>query len=189
MGFLDQVKGLAEKVGNTVEKGAKSVSDGSKKMAEKSRLKKEISSLENEITSAYVSIGKVYFSRISENPEPECAGAVETIVSKGARVEQLRQVLASLDDRQTCANCGASISKEQKFCDKCGAKVDSAVVVEPVEAEPVVSSTETVAGTETEIVTEPDVQTETPEDVKICTECGKPAAMSQIFCENCGKKF
>ena len=183
MGFLEQVKDLAGKVGNTVEKGAKSVSDGSKKMAEKSRLKKEISSLENEITSAYVSIGKVYFSRISENPEPECAGAVETIVSKGARIEQLRQLLDSLEDKTTCANCGASISKGQKFCDKCGAKVES--IAEPINVEPVVSS----ADTETAPAGEAAAPSETSEDVKICTECGKPAAMSQIFCENCGKKF
>lgn len=179
MGFLEQVKDLAGKVGNTVEKGAKSVSDGSKKMAEKSRLKKEISSLENEITSAYVSIGKVYFSRISENPEPECAGAVETIVTKGARIEQLRQLLDGLEDKTTCTNCGASISKGQKFCDKCGAKVES--VAEPINVEPVVSSSDPAG--------EAAAPAETSEDVKICTECGKPAAMSQIFCENCGKKF
>ncbi len=180
MGFFEQVKDLAGKVGNTVEKGAKSVSDNSKKLAEKSRIKKEISSLENEITSAYVSIGKVYFDRISENPEPECANAVETIVSKGARVEQLRQILDNLEDKQACSNCGATISKAQKFCDKCGAKVESVVSPEPVVAETV---DETVA--ETAPVSEPEVS----EDIKICTECGKPAAMSQVFCENCGKKF
>ncbi|MDE5771790.1 MAG: zinc ribbon domain-containing protein [Ruminococcus sp.] len=188
MGFFDQVKDLAGKVGNTVEKGAKSVSDGSKKMAEKSRIKKEISSLENEITSAYVSIGKVYFSRISENPEPECAGAVETIVSKGARIEQLRQILDNLEDKQNCANCGAIISKEQKFCDKCGAKVESVFVAEP-EPTNVVEPVADSVNAETVPETEPSATAAIPEDVKICTECGKPAAMSQIFCENCGKKF
>ncbi|MBO5105176.1 MAG: zinc ribbon domain-containing protein [Ruminococcus sp.] len=181
MGFLDSVKDFAGKVGNTVEKGAKSVSDGSKKMAEKSRIKKEISSLENEITSAYVSIGKVYFSRISENPEPECAGAVETIVSKGARIEQLRKVLDNLEEKTTCPNCNAVISKNQKFCDKCGARIE--IEVEPINVEPVASDTDTVQAGET------PTPAETSEDVKICTECGKPAAMSQIFCENCGKKF
>jgi len=33
-----------------------------------------------------------------------------------------------LEDKMNCQNCGAEVSKEQKFCDKCGAAI---VQVEP----------------------------------------------------------
>lgn len=165
MGFLDSMKDFAGKVGNTVEKGAKSVSDGSKKMAEKSRLKREISQLETEVNSAYVSIGKVYFDKLVANPEPECENAVETIVAKGERIEQLRKLLSNLEDKIPCPSCGADIAKGQKFCDKCGAKIEETVV--PEKADPV---PETVAG-------------------KVCPECGASAEADQLFCQQCGKKF
>lgn len=170
MGFLDSVKDLAGKVGNTVEKGAKSVSDSSKKMAEKSRLKKEISQLEAEVNSAYISIGKVFFDRLSESPEPECENAVETIVTKGERIEQLRKLLNNLEDKMPCPSCGADIAKGQKFCDKCGAKIEEPVVTE--KADP---------------VSEP--VSEQPTAGKVCPDCGTPADSDQLFCQQCGKKF
>lgn len=169
MGFLDSMKDLAGKVGNTVEKGAKTVSDSSKKMAEKSRLKKEISQLETEINSAYISIGKVYFDKIVNFPEPECENAVETIVTKGERIEQLRKILSSLEDKIPCPSCGADIAKGQKFCDKCGAKIEEVIIPEKVE--PVAESTpEQPAG-------------------KVCPECGTPAEADQLFCQHCGAKL
>lgn len=170
MGFLDSVKDLAGKVGNTVEKGAKSVSDSSKKMAEKSRLKKEISQLETEVNSAYISIGKVFFDRLSASPEPECENAVETIVTKGERIEQLRKLLNNLEDKMPCPSCGADIAKGQKFCDKCGAKIEEPVVTE--KADP---------------VSEP--VSEQPTAGKVCPDCGTPADADQLFCQQCGKKF
>lgn len=177
MGFLDSVKDFAGKVGNTVEKGAKSVSDSSKKMAEKSRLKKEISQLEAEVNTAYVSIGKVFFERLSANPEPECENAVETIVTKGERIEQLRKLLNNLEDKIPCPECGADVDKNQKFCDKCGARV-SAEKEEPV----IELDEEPVAETVSEPASEPVVG-------KVCSDCGAPAEPDQLFCQQCGKKF
>lgn len=169
MGFLDSVKDFAGKVGNTIENGAKSVSDGSKKMAEKARIKKEISQLESEVNAAYISIGKVFFERISANPEPECENAVETIVSKGERIEQLRGILSTLEDKIACPSCGADIAKTQKFCDKCGAKIEEIVVSEKID--PIIEPAgEQPAG-------------------KVCPECGAPAEADQLFCQQCGKKF
>ena len=170
MGFFDQMKDIAGKVGNTVEKGAKSITDNSKKFAEKSKLKSEISQLEEEVNSAYISIGKVYFEKLRENPEPECSNAVDTITKNGARLEQLRNQLNSLEDKIPCANCGASLSKEQKFCDKCGAKVIVPSYSET--AEPIIQP----------------APAEKPSG-KVCSECGTPADEDQLFCQQCGKKF
>ena len=170
MSFLDQMKGIAGKVGNTVEKGAKSISDGSKKFAEKSKIKSEISQIESELNSAYISIGKVYFEKLRENPEPECENAVDTIIKNSTALERLKAQLNSLEDKIPCANCGASLSREQKFCDKCGAKVVVPNYSEP--EEPVIQP----------------APAETPSG-KVCSECGAPADEDQLFCQQCGKKF
>lgn len=166
MGFLDQMKDIAGKVGNTVEKGAKSISDSSKKMAEKSKIKSELSQVESELNSAYVSIGKVYFEKLRKNPEPECANAVDIIIKNASRAEQLKAQLNTLEDKIPCASCGASISRDQKFCDKCGAKVNMPSYSEP--AEPVIQPAPSG---------------------KVCSECGAPADEDQLFCQQCGKKF
>ncbi|MDE6424652.1 MAG: zinc ribbon domain-containing protein [Ruminococcus sp.] len=161
MGFLDQVKDLAGKVGNTVEKGAKSISDGSKKMAEKSKVKSEISQVESEMNAAYISIGKVYFEKAAENSDPDCINAVETIIKNSTRLEQLRKQLDNLEDKISCQKCGASLSKEQKFCDKCGAKVE-------IKIEPIIIPAEQSAP-------------------KVCPKCNTPVEEDgQKFCEKCG---
>lgn len=161
MGFFDQVKDLAGKVGNTVEKGAKSISDSSKKMAEKSKLKNEISQVESEMNSAYISIGKVYFEKAVENSDPDCINAVETITKNAVRLEQLHKQLDNLEDKISCQNCGASLSKEQKFCDKCGAKVE-------IKIEPITVPSE-------------------PSELKVCPQCNMPIEEDgQKFCASCG---
>ena len=201
MGFLDQMKDFAGKVGNTVEKGANSISDSSKKMAEKSRLKSEITQVETEMNTAYISIGKVYFEKAVENSEPECINAIETITKSVPRLEQLRRQLDSLEDRISCQNCGASLFKEQKFCDKCGAKVEIKIEpiptpdeLKPVKVCPKCNAPVTDDGQRfcencgadlSEPVIEP-----APVDVPVCPECNSPVeSPDQLFCKVCGKKL
>ncbi len=176
MGFLDSVRGFAEKVGDTVEKGAKSVSENSKKLAEKTRIKKEISQLENDITNAYIEIGKKYFAAHEAEPEPEYADAISNIKTKTERADKFRLLLNSLEDKQPCANCGADILRGQRFCDKCGAKVEPAVI-------PTIEGYNDTPETQNLIGTAPDVK-------KICANCGAEASdPDQVFCEKCGTRF
>jgi len=168
MGFMDSVKGFAEKVGGTVEKGVNSVSESTKKMQEKAKLKKEIAQLEAEINSAYIEIGKRHFDEISENPSEENANDVEIIKSRNIRVEQLRNLLGSLEDKMPCANCGAELLKTDKFCAKCGAKV-----VVPVS--PVFESSEERA--------------ETVKAERVCPTCQNVITDDSAFCEKCGTQL
>ncbi|MBR4626178.1 MAG: zinc ribbon domain-containing protein [Ruminococcus sp.] len=178
MGFMESVKGLAEKVGNSFEKGAKSVSEGSKKIAEKSKVKREIASLEKEIKDAYCEIGKRF---VELNPEPgeEYAENIDTIRNSSERLEKFRQLLASLEDKPHCAGCGAALGKNQKFCDKCGAKVErpEAPIIEGFND----NKPEEPAAAEAEAM---------PADAaeKVCPKCGDPVDDDEIYCEKCGEK-
>lgn len=201
MGFMDSMKGFAEKVGDKVEKGARSVSDNSKKIAEKTKVKKEISLLENEINSAYSSIGKLYFEANSSNPDADFADLMSDIEAKTDRVEKFRQLLASLEDKYSCKQCGAELSKVQKFCDKCGAKVEP-VVVPQIEGyntpapssqpfpNPMNQNAEPVTMNQP-VQNDQEVQPiqEAAPAVKTCSNCGTELQPDQHFCEQCGTKI
>lgn len=187
MGFMDSVKGFAEKVGDKVESGVKSVSDSSKKMAEKSRIKREIAVLEGEVNNAYISIGKKYMELHADSPSEEFAESVETIKTKSERAEKFRELLASLDDKQTCSGCGAEISRDQKFCDKCGAKVElkEVPIIEGFNDAPVQEETPA----EGEIIDAETTPAETAPAGNFCEKCGSPLTEGQNFCEKCGAKI
>ena len=191
MGFMDSVKGFAEKVGGSLESGVNSVKDTTKKMSEKNKVKSEINKLEGEIKEAYLSIGKKYFEQHSSDPEAEYASSVEDIVSKTERVEKFKQLLASFDDKQACTNCGAEVSRGQKFCDKCGTKVEfvEAPVIEGFNDTPVENPFQQFDKSEgaaeaPEAVAEP--APEAPVTKKFCTKCGAAYEEGQKFCDKCG---
>ena len=128
MGFMDKFKDFADKAGDSVMKGVKTASDGAKKLQEKSNLKRDISALETGIKDAYTEMGKRYFEA---NPDSEEFSELYMIIRENtAKISGLKEQLAAMDDRASCPSCGASIAKDAKFCDKCGAKIEI-----PVEAE------------------------------------------------------
>ncbi len=170
MAFLDSFKEIAGNVGSTVKKGVKTGSDNIQKMTEKNRLKREIGQLEAEINTIYSDIGRKVFN---DNPNaPEYSDSFMEIREKSAKAESLRQQLASLDDKSTCPSCGQPIAKDARFCDKCGAKIESAP--QPESADPQDPA--------------PQPETQQPASGKVCCNCGAPMAEGDIFCEKCGAK-
>ncbi len=183
MGFMDSVKGFAGKVGDSVERGAKSVSDSSKKMQEKSRVKKEIANLEAEINSSYFAIGRKYFELNSANPGNEYSDSVTNIIKCNDRLEKFKLLLASLDDKMPCAGCGAEVSRGQKFCDKCGAKVE---FVDP----PVIEGYNDGASLSPAQNGFAGQPADAPQPaVAFCPTCGAQLDADQKFCDKCGTKL
>ena len=140
MGFFDSVKNIAGDVGDTIKKGSKTASDNAKKLAEKAKLKREINGFESEIEKTYIEIGKKYFETIRNNPSAEYMTEVDTIIKNQQSIEDAKRMLAALDDKLNCPNCGAPLLKEQKFCDKCGTKIDDASSAESVETEVIIEN-------------------------------------------------
>jgi ribosomal protein S27AE len=152
MGLLDSLKSVAGSVGDTVSKGAKTVSENSKKMAEKSKIKREIAMIEADINNSYIEIGKKFFETISRAPSEEYVFDVENILAKNKQLEEAKKALMDLEDKHSCPSCGAAVTKEQMFCDKCGYKleytkvevVEEVKVNDGVEVTPVDSADEVV---------------------------------------------
>ena len=180
MGFMDNVKGFAAKVGSAVENGAKSVSDNSKKMAEKSKVKREISQLETEMNNAYLAIGKKYFELHSASPEADYEESVNTILKGTERIEKFRLLLASMEDKQPCSGCGAEVSRGHKFCDNCCANVEfvESPVIEGFNDQPAA-----VVDVAAEVVEE-----EAAASPAFCSGCGAALDAGVKFCDKCGTK-
>lgn len=122
MGFLDKLKDTAAKVGDSASKLTKDAAEGVKKAQEKSNLKKQITTLETGINDVYVAIGKKFAEANPDNAE--YAEFFTDIKDKLAKIEELKTQLVNLEDKINCAVCGEPVSKDAKFCDKCGAKVE-----------------------------------------------------------------
>lgn len=183
MGFMDSFKGFAEKVGDSVERGAKSVSDGSKKIQEKNRVKREIANLEAEINASYLAIGKKYAELCGGNPAPEYAESVANVTKCQDRLEKFKLLLASLEEKMSCANCGAVVTRAQKFCDKCGAKVEfvDPPVIEGYNDTAPVAPAAPVASAAPAAPVAPAAS--------FCPSCGSALEPGQVFCDKCGTKL
>ncbi len=164
MGFVDTVKELAEKVGDTVDKGIKTGSDSYKKMTEKSRLKKEISRLNIEINNIFATVGKKLYTDDPANKE--FSKVFEAVREKQVEIEELNAQLTALEDKIQCTKCGEMISKDSRFCDKCGAKVEVPAPEPSHEPETVVA-----------------------EEVKICRNCGAELIEAGKYCDKCGARL
>ena len=160
MGFVDKVQEIAEKVGDTVDKGIKTGSDGYKKMTEKSRLKKEVTRLTNEMNNIYIGVGKKIFA---EQPESQqFKSQFDNIREKEHEIEQLTEQLNDLEDKTPCPQCGELVTKDARFCDKCGTRiVRPEKKAEHVEAE----------------------------KVTVCKKCGAELVDAARFCDKCGAKL
>lgn len=177
MGFMDSVKGFAGKVGETVEKGAKKVSDGSKNLAEKSRIRKDIAQLEAEVEQTYSAIGKAYFEEHKDDANDKFAAQFGEIAGKKEKSENLRKLLASMEDKWPCPKCGADVSKGQKFCDNCGAKVEQPEV-------PVVEGYNDIPAPSPIPTPVNDIPAG-----RACPNCGARLVEGQNFCEKCGTRI
>ena len=160
MGFVDKVQEIAEKVGDTVDKGIKTGSDGYKKMTEKSRLKKEVTRLTNEMNNIYSGGGKKIFA---EQPDSQqFKTQFDNIREKEREIAHLNEMLNDLEDKTPCPQCGELVTKDARFCDKCGTRiVRPEKKAEHVEAE----------------------------KVTVCKKCGAELVDAARFCDKCGAKL
>ena len=160
MGFVDSVKEIAEKVEDTIEKGIKTGSESYKKMTEKSRIKKEVARLTNEMNNIYIGIGKKVFT---EQPDSQqFKSQFDNIRAKEREIANLNSLLSDLEDKIPCPQCGELVTKDARFCDKCGTRI-----VRP----------------------EKETENVKAERVTVCKKCGAELVDAARFCDKCGAKL
>lgn len=160
MSFVESVKEIAGKVGDTVDKGIKTGSDSYKKMTEKSRIKKEIARHNHEMNRIFSDIGRKLYS---EQPDSELYKTeFDSIREKEAEIEKLNNLLNEMEDRQPCPQCGELVSKDARYCDKCGTRI---------------------------LTPEKETVRVNAEKITICKRCGAELVDAARFCDRCGTKL
>mgnify|MGYP003309621524 CR=1 FL=1 len=104
-------KGAAEKTG---------------KIAKEAKLKLKINDNKSKINDIYEEIGKKVYQKhasnedicIKQDLEEECARIDEL----SAEIEGYHKEILELSNEKACTNCGEHMSKDAKFCPKCGTR-------------------------------------------------------------------
>lgn len=130
----------------------------SKEMAEVTKLNIEVGNLVQKKKDICQEIGEYV---LGENLLLED----EHISSLRSKVEELdtmintdKEKINDIKNINICPNCGAEVSRDSRFCDKCG----------------------------TEIVRKTSEDTGKP--AKVCPNCGQPLEDGALFCGNCGTR-
>jgi len=120
------------------------------------------------VNQAIFELGKKYYEMNSANPEAEFQELV-AIVNETRNKEILwHQYRLSLEGKMKCEKCGAIITSDSAFCNKCG------VSIKPLDFSLIMP-------------TQPK-QDSNPV-AKVCPSCGNPINDGDVFCEKCGQKI
>ena len=121
-----------------------------------------------EVMGAYLALGKEYFEANKNNESSDFAEQIVNIKEKQDKEMLWYQYRLSLEEKTLCEHCGAIITSDSAFCNKCGGKI-----------EPRDFSALGVASK----------QEPAPVQQNICPSCGSPLVEGAAFCEKCGMKL
>ena len=77
----------------------------------------------NIIISRYVSVGKLYDLKYSEQAEDDFLPLINAIRDSEDKIKEFEEELLVLRGMVRCAACGAEVEEENTFCTKCGARI------------------------------------------------------------------
>lgn len=151
MAFFDEI-------GKKISQTGQGAVSKTKNVAETIRINGLIGESEKQLTAYYTQLGREYFERNKDNPDPALAQifiAIETtrntIADYAEQVNQLRGVAV-------CPKCNAEIAPETVFCSNCGENLKE---INAVAASAAPSAT-------------------------FCPGCGGTVAAGAAFCTSCG---
>ncbi|MBO4897271.1 MAG: zinc-ribbon domain-containing protein [Clostridia bacterium] len=109
----------------TISNVAESVKSKSSEIFESTKIKFALSDAEGEVSKLMREIGRcVYESyKSGEEPDETIHENCEAIDAKYKEIEEMRSKLRGIKNISVCPECGAEISNESAFCNKCGAKL------------------------------------------------------------------
>lgn len=132
MEFFDK---LTKKASETYKGAAEKTS----KLAKEAKLKMKINDNKSKIDDLYEEIGKrVYQKHIADeelNIAEELAEECKQIDELSEQIEGYHREIVELSNGKICANCKEEMSKEAKFCPKCGTEQPEEETEDQIEVE------------------------------------------------------
>ena len=113
MSFFDEVGKKITDVGQgTIQK--------TKNLADVAKLNSAISEEEQKIKTSYEQIGRVYAVKYRENPDPEVADFVKTVVMSEQKIAEYNRTIQEIKGLIPCPRCGSMVDRESMICPVCG---------------------------------------------------------------------
>lgn len=120
------------------------------------------------VNEAVQSLGRMYFEANQNNTESEFYSQISNVKECIEKEKLWNLYRLSLEDKTQCDNCGAIITADSVFCNKCGASIKprdfSVIGIARMQ-----SNNSTSSG--------------------VCPSCGNPLVSGAMFCEKCGYKL
>lgn len=151
-----------DKVGATLSNFGSDVSNKTKAMVEVSNLNSQLKNCEESLKAYYVEIGKAFYEKNKDCPDPEYADQFSHIKEAEEAIDHLETAIRRAKGTKMCQNCGAEVASDTVFCPTCGAKVDDNAACNVV--------VDVVAGAK-------------------CPKCGAAVEVGAVFCTACGNKM
>ncbi len=130
----------------------------SKEMAEVTRLNMEISTYTQSLKELYIRVGECVTEQNLPQDNETIMDLKNQIMAIKANIEKDQEKLNTIRNIGICPNCKGEISRDSKFCDKCGVEINREIL-EPVN-----------------------------KTANVCKKCGSFLTEGAIFCGNCGSK-
>lgn len=151
-----------DKVGATLSNFGNDVSNKTKAMVEVSNLSSQLKNCEESLKAYYVEIGKAYYEKHKDHPDPAFAEQFSHIQEAEEAIDHLETAIRRAKGTKMCQNCGAEVAADTVFCPTCGSKVDDNAACNVV--------VDVVAGAK-------------------CPKCGAAIKVGAVFCGTCGYKM
>ncbi len=133
----------------------------SKEVAGVAKLNVEISSLNQSVKNIYTEVGAYVLEKGLLSDDAAVAEWAAKAADLKAEIEANTEKISLLKNVTVCPDCGAEVSRDSKFCGKCGAAVVVKTAEPAEEAEDVIDASYTVDGAGESDMSAPE---EVPED-------------------------
>ncbi len=121
---------------------------------------------ENNVNGALLELGKKYYEASKDNSDSQFADLIAKISSCIDSEKLWKQYRLFLEGKMKCEKCGAIITSDSAFCNKCGTSIT-----------PLDFSSLRMNGSNTSV------------SDSVCPSCGASLVADAMFCEKCGHKI
>lgn len=161
MEFNEKLNLFGKKISKTVSKTYKVATEKSGKLIEETKLRMQIAGENDKISERLEQIGAAVYEdfKAGNSNYADFEDLCQEIEESESLVQEMRSKILEMKKMKQCPICDTEISREDRFCSKCGAEQD--ISIEP----------------------------ETPENIDRCPYCDAKLAKEATFCSACGTKL
>lgn len=113
-----------EELGKTLTDKGKEAAKRAKELTEVLQLKSQLTGEKAKVNEIYARLGEIYCQEHKDDIEERFEGDFAVIATGRIRIQELEEEICQLEGNRACAECGAKVDREARFCGRCGALME-----------------------------------------------------------------